>query len=193
MQAIEAMLGRRTVPQVKMAEPGPGEAELKLMLEAGCAAPDHGRVRPWRFLLVRGEARQRLGELFAAAALAANPAAPAADLDKQRTGPLRAPLIVVVAAKIDRRPGRPPEVEQIAATAAAAQNILLAAHAMGYAGKWSTGKNAYMPAIKAGLGLAPEDHLIGFLYIGSVGAPQEPSPRPDLADIVSEWRAPGPG
>ena len=80
MQAIEAILGRRTVPQIKMAEPGPSEAELRVMLEAGCAAPDHGRVRPWRFLVVRGEARQRLGELFAEAALAANPAASAADV-----------------------------------------------------------------------------------------------------------------
>ncbi|HMR29732.1 MAG TPA: nitroreductase [Geminicoccaceae bacterium] len=192
MQAIEAILGRRTVPQVKMAEPGPDEGQLRLLLEAGCAAPDHGRVRPWRFLLVRGEARRRLGELFADAALAADPAASAADLDKQRTGPSRAPLIVVVAARIDRRPGRPPEVEQISASAAAAQNILLAAHAMGFAGKWSTGRNAYMDAVKAGLGLASDDHLIGFLYIGSLGSPQEPSPRPDLAGIVSEWRAPSP-
>jgi nitroreductase len=190
MQAIEAILGRRTVPQIKMAGPGPSEAELRVILEAGCAAPDHGRVRPWRFLLVRGDARHRLGELFAEAALLANPAASAADVDKQRTAPLRAPLIVVVAAKIDRRPGRPPEVEQIAASAAAAQNILLAAHAMGYAGKWSTGKNAYMEKIKSGLGLAAADHVIGFLYIGSLGVPQEPSPRPDLADVVSEWRAP---
>lgn len=192
MQAIEAILGRRTVPQMKMAEPGPDESQLRLMLEAGCAAPDHGRVRPWRFLLVRGDARERLGELFAEAALAANPAATPGDVDKQRTAPLRAPLIIVVAAKIDRRPGRPPEVEQIASAAAAAQNILLAAHAMGYAGKWSTGKNAYMSGIKAGLGLEPEDHLIGFLYIGSLGSPQEPSPRPDPAEVVSEWRSAAP-
>jgi nitroreductase len=192
MQAIEAILGRRTVPQMKMTGPGPDEAELRAMLEAGSAAPDHGRVRPWRFLVVRGEARSRLGELFAAAALADNPGASAADLDKQRTGPLRAPLIVVVVASVDRRPGRPPEVEQIASTAAAAQNILLAAHAMGYAGKWSTGRNAYMPAIKRGLGIAADDHVIGFLYIGSLAMPQEASPRPDLAEVVREWEAPAP-
>lgn len=190
MQAIEAILGRRTVPQVKMAEPGPSEAELRAMLEAGCAAPDHGRLRPWRFLVVRGAARERLGELFADAALVANPAAPAGDVEKQRTAPMRAPVIVVVVSRIDRRQGRPPEIEQVAACAAAAQNILLAAHAMGYAGKWSTGRNAYMPEIKAGLGVGPQDHVIGFLYIGSLGALQEPSPRPDLSDIVSEWRAP---
>jgi len=187
MQAIEAILGRRTVPQVKMTGPGPSEAELRAMLEAGCAAPDHGRVRPWRFLVVRGQARERLGELFAKAALAADPAASPAEVEKQRSAPLRAPVIVVVTTRLDRRPGRPPEIEQVAASAAAAQNILLAAHAMGYAGKWSTGKNAYMPEIKAGLGVGPDDHVIGFLYIGSLGAPQEPSPRPDLADIVSEW------
>ena len=189
MQAIEAMLGRRTVPQVKMAEPGPDEAQLRRMLEAGAAAPDHGKLRPFRFLVVRGEARARLGQLFAEAA-AADPAVSAGELDKHRSGPLRAPLIVVVVARIDRRQGKIPEIEQVAAASAAAQNILLAAHAMGFAGKWSTGRNAYDPAIKAGLGVEPADHIVGYLYIGSYGAAQEPSPRPALAEVVSEWSAP---
>jgi nitroreductase len=192
MQLIEAIVGRRTVPQLKMAEPGPSEEELRALLEAGAAAPDHGRVRPWRFLLVRGEARARLGQLFAEAAMAERPDLSAADIEKQRAAPLRAPLIIVVATRLDRRKGRPPEIEQIASAAAAAQNILLAAHAMGYAGKWSTGRNAYMPAIKAGLGIPAEDHVLGFLYIGSLAVPQEPSERPDLADIVREWQVPAP-
>jgi nitroreductase len=68
--------------------------------------------------------------------------------------------------------------------------MLLAAHALGYAAKWSTGRNAYDPLIKTGLGVAAADHLLGFLYVGSLAAPQEPSPRPDLAGIVHQWTAP---
>lgn len=190
MQAIEAILGRRTVPQVKMAGPGPDEAQLRRLLEAGAAAPDHGKLRPFRFIVVRGEARDRLGQLFADAAAAAEPPATAGEIEKQRSGPLRAPLILVVVARIDRRQLKVPEIEQVAAAAAAAQNILVAAHAMGLAGKWSTGRNAYDPAIKAGLGVEPADHIVGYLYLGSYGAAQESSPRPALEEVVSEWSAP---
>ncbi len=181
------IVARPTVPQVKMTGPGPDEAQIQRLLAAGAAAPDHGLLRPWRFLVVRGEARRVLGELFARAARAADPQASAADIEKQRTGPLRAPLLIVVVARIQRRQGKFPEIEQICSAAAAAQNILLAAHAMGFAGKWSTGKNAYDPIIKTGLGVAADDHIIGFLYIGSYAAPQQPSPRPDLSEVTRLW------
>jgi nitroreductase len=191
MEALEAILGRRTVPQLKMTGPGPDKAELRAILEAGAAAPDHGKLRPWRFLLVEGEARARLGALFVRALLAASPDASAAEIEKQRTAPLRAPLLIVVVARIDRRQDKIPEVEQIASTAAAAQNILLATHALGFAGKWSTGRIAYDPVVKAGLGLGPDEHVLGFVYIGAYARPQEPSPRPDLADLVTTWTGPG--
>jgi nitroreductase len=190
MDALEAIVGRRTVPPIKMTGPGPDAAQLRAILEAGAAAPDHGKLRPWRFVLVAGEARARLGELFAKALLATSPDAAAAEIEKQRAAPLRAPLLVIVVARIDRRQDKIPEVEQIASTAAAAQNILLAAHALGFAAKWSTGRNAYDPIVKAGLGLGPDEHVLGFLHIGAYARPQEPSPRPDLADLVTTWTGP---
>jgi nitroreductase len=190
MDALEAILGRRTVPQVKMTGPGPDAARLARILEAGAAAPDHGKLRPWRFLVIEGEARARLGELFVQGLLAAKPQASPAEIEKQRTAPLRAPLLIVVVARIDRRQGKIPEIEQIASAAAAAQNIMLAAHALGFAGKWSTGANAYDPTVKAGLGVGADEHVLGFLYIGAYGHPQEPSPRPDLVELVSRWTGP---
>jgi nitroreductase len=190
MDMVEMIVARPTVPQVKMTEPGPDEIQIQRLLAAGAAAPDHGVLRPWRFLVVHGEARRALGELFARAALAADPRASAADVEKQRTAPLRAPLLIVVVTRIERRPGKFPEVEQICSAAAGAQNILLAAHAMGFAGKWSTGKNAYDPMIKAGLGVDPDDHVIGFLYIGSYAAPHQPSPRPALTEVTRLWSGP---
>ncbi|HET6469169.1 MAG TPA: nitroreductase [Geminicoccaceae bacterium] len=189
MDAIEAILGRRTVPQVKMGEPGPDETALRTILEAGTAAPDHGRLRPWRFLLVRGAARERLGELFVQGLLAEQPEASPAEIEKQRTAPLRVPLLIVLVARTDPK-SHIPVVEQLASTATAGYSILLATHALGFAGKWSTGRNAYNDTIRRGLGLGTDDAILGFLYIGSQAVPQAPSPRPELAEIVREWHEP---
>lgn len=191
MDAIEAMLTRPTVPQARMVGPGPDAADLARILACGAAAPDHGKLAPWRFLVVQGEGRVALGELFARAVLVANPAAPAAEVEKQRQSPLRAPLIVVVVARLDPAHPKIPVWEQRDSAAAAAQNILLAAHALGFAGKWSTGKNATDAVIKAGLGVAPHEAITGFLYLGSLAGPVSPSHRPALDSVVTPWPAPG--
>lgn len=187
MQALEAILGRVTVPPVKMGEPGPDDAALCRMLEAAAAAPDHGKLRPWRFLVVRGAGRERLGDLFAAALAAERPTTSAAEIDKQRTAPLRAPLIIVAIARVD--PGHPkiPAWEQQASAACAVQNLLLAAHALGFAGKWATGGNAASPAVQRGLGLAPNETVTGLLYIGTASEPQPVPARPDPAEIALPW------
>ena len=170
--------------------PGPDDAQLRRILEAGAAAPDHGRLRPWRFIVVRGAARERLGGLLADAVLAArgrdaNPA----EVEKQRASPLRAPVLVVVAAKLRKAHAKIPEVEQVASAAAATQNVLLAAHALGFAAKWATGSGAYEPSVRAGLGLGPDDAILGLVFLGShaAGAPPEPAPRPGIDDVVTEW------
>ena len=170
-----------------MGPPGPDEAALRRILEAGAAAPDHGQLRPWRFLVVRGAGLARLGELFAAFARRQVPEPSAAEIEKQRTAPARASVIVVVAARVDPAHPKIPEVEQIAAVAAATQNMLLAAHALGFAAKWATGKQAYDPGVKAGLGLADGDRLIGFLYLGSYATEHVLPPRPGLDGVVAEW------
>ncbi|MDX6751573.1 nitroreductase [Geminicoccaceae bacterium 1502E] len=189
MEAIEALLTRRTVPQVKMTGPGPDAAQLETILAAGMAAPDHGKLRPWRFLVIRGAAREQLGELFAAS-VRARPDHHPEELEKQHKAPLRAPLLLVVIGCL--RPDHPkiPEIEQIASAAAAAQNMLVAAHALGFAGKWSTGKNAYDPVIREGLGVQKEEQIMGFLYLGSYGAEQVPSPRPERSAVVADWPPP---
>lgn len=187
MDTITAILSRRTVPPAKMGPPGPDEDALRRILEAGAAAPDHGLLRPWRFLVVRGEGRARLGELFAAFAARTNPGAGPEEVEKQRAAPLRAPVIVVVAARVQSQHPKIPVVEQIASAAAAAQNMLLAAHALGFAAKWATGKQAYDEGVKAGLGLGPDDRVLGFLYIGSYAAEHAPPPRPSLDGVAVEW------
>lgn len=187
MDALSAILTRHTFPPAKMGLPGPDQAALHRILEAGAAAPDHGLLRPFRFLVVRGAGRERLGELFAAFVRRAAPDASPAEIEKQRTAPTRAPVIVVVAARIDPAHPKIPEVEQIAAAAAAAQNMLLAAHALGFVAKWATGKQAYDATVKAEFGLAEADRILGFLYLGSPAAPHEVPPRPSFAHLVAEW------
>ena len=187
MNVLDAIHSRRTVPPAKMGPPGPDDAALRRILEAAIAAPDHGMLRPWRFLIVCGEGRQRLGELFAEFVRCSAPGASAEEIEKQRTAPARAPVVVVVAARLHPDHPKIPEVEPVAAVAAATQNMLLAAHALGFAAKWATGKQAYDAGVKEGLGLAATDRILGFLYLGSPVAGHEGPPRPSLEGVVSDW------
>jgi nitroreductase len=191
MDAIEAIMGRRSVSPQLMGEPGPSEDDLRTILAAGARAPDHGRLRPWRFLVVRGEARRRLGEVFAEALARRRPGTPEEALAAEAARAMRAPLLIVVAARIQPDHPKIPEVEQIASAAAAAENLLLAAHALGHAGKWSTGPNAYNEHVKARLGLAPHDHVIGLLSFGTLKEAPPAGPPADPAVHAVDWLAPG--
>ncbi|SNB54169.1 Nitroreductase [Arboricoccus pini] len=186
MDAILALTTRMTVPQAMMHAPGPSADQLRQILEAGLAAPDHGRLRPWRFLTVSGEGRAALGDLLAEAA-ARMPNVAAADIEKQRQAPSRAPLIIIVLTDIRRENTKIPAIEQFAAAAAAAQNMLVAAHALGFAGKWSTGRNAEDPLIRERLGVGDGDHIVGFLYIGSADKRPPAQERPTIESSVSAW------
>ncbi len=150
-------------------------------------APDHGRLRPWHFVVVPTEKRERLGEIMANSLRRREPGASADMLQRERDKALRAPLIVVVAARIQKG-HKIPESEQFASTAAAAQNIMLAAHAQGYGAMWKTGAPAYDAGVKLALGLTSEDEIVGFLYLGTrVGGPS-PASRPVARDHVSIWQ-----
>ena len=186
MDLTTALLTRASVGA--LTEPAPEGAVLARLLEAGAAAPDHGRLRPWRFFLVRGAARERLGAVFAEALARSVPEATAPMLERERAKPMHAPLILVVAAHVVAHP-KVPAIEQILAAGAAAQNILLAAHAAGFGAMWRTGEPAYDEGVKAAFGLAPEDAIIGFLYLGT--RRDAAAERPRKAAEALEWNGPG--
>jgi nitroreductase len=188
MNALEAVLTRQSVPPAFLREPAPDDAALERILAAGASAPDHGRLRPWRFIVIRGPARVRLGEVFAQALLQRQPDAPEAALEQERARPMRAPLLIAVAAKVDPQHPKIPEIEQILSTAAAAQNILIAAHAQGFGAKWLTGANAYDGHVRNALGLAPDDRLIGFIHIGTVDGSPPAVPHADPREHIVEWQ-----
>jgi nitroreductase len=187
MDAIEMLLTRAS--NGKLNDPAPDEDTLQLALQAAARAPDHALLRPWRVLLVRGAARQRLGMLMRDSLARRQPSASEQELEKEQNKPLRAPLLLVVAAQIRENP-KAPAIEQILSAGAAAQNVLLALHARGFAAMWRTGPAAYDPEVKAALGLRPEDAIVGFIYAGTPRVPAPIVPRPAPEQFVQEWTGP---
>lgn len=185
MTAMEALTQR--VSGKGLVAPAPDEFELHSILTAATRAPDHGRLRPWRFIVIRDEALHKFGDLMARSHLKRNPQATQADLDRERAKPLRAPLIVAVAAKI-KDTGPIPPIEQILAVGAAAQNIMLAAYAMGFGCAWKTGDVAYADDVKEGLGLSAADSIVGFMYLGTNSAPLAPAQEQDVDSYITEYK-----
>lgn len=180
-------LNRSSTPAKALTEPAPDEAELKKILEVALTAPDHGRLRPYRFITIRGDARYRLSEIFVQATRQREPDVDAAYLAKQREKPLRSPLIVVVVASLIESE-KIPEIEQMLAAGAAAHNILLASNALGFGSVWLTGANAYDDYVRGELGIGGHERIIGFVYLGTPELDIPPRELPAVDDFVSDWQ-----
>ncbi|MGH8932425.1 MAG: nitroreductase family protein [Egibacteraceae bacterium] len=177
MDALECIATRRS--PTRLIEPAPDEEGLARLLGAAVAAPDHGRLRPWRFVVARGQALQSLGEAFAAAHAERDPSARPAELARTRAKALRAPLVLVVIASL-KPSEKVPAWEQLASAACSAQHVQLAAHALGYGSMWRTGWIAGAPKVRAHLGLQANEQVVAFLYLGTVPQGAIRPPRPPL-------------
>ena len=184
MDALTALLRRRS--EAALGEPAPDGEVLTNIQRAALAAADHATLRPWRFLVIRGAARHRLGELFVRGREAVEGELSAKERERTLARPLRAPLLIVVIGA-PRTDAKVPEIEQLLSAGAAAQNLLNAAYAQGVGAIWRTGGFAYDPVVKAGLGLRPDEHIVGFLYLGTVVEKRPPRPPLDPADFFREW------
>lgn len=182
MDALDALNTRQSAKTY--GDTAPSREQVAQVLQAAVRAPDHGRLRPWRFMIIEGEQRRKFGELLAASAKRRIPALSAGDLQRERDKAMRAPMIIVTACKVV--PGtKVPDVEQVLAAGAATQNILLALHALGFAAAWKTGEAAYDPEVKKALGFAAEDHLVGFVYTGGgAGASYAPGKAATVQDAL---------
>ena len=149
-------------------------------------APDHGLLKPWRFLTISGAARLALGDLFVKAQLADDPDMTAAQCQRAREKPLRAPLIIVVVAVITAD-SKVPKVEQLLSAGAAAQNILLAAFALGLGAIWRTGAMAYHQVVREGLELQAHEQIVGYLYLGERQGKPRLLPSVSVSEFVSAW------
>ncbi|MBR0652545.1 nitroreductase [Roseomonas terrae] len=185
--ALAALLSRSSVPPRLMRDPAPDQAALDLAVAAALRAPDHGGLRPARFIFVSGTARQALGEMMAASLARREPQTPPERLDIERAKPLRAPLVVAVGAAIRHdRPGVPPW-EQEASVAASTMNFLNALDALGFGTVWLSSGALRDPAVKQALGFAETDTLLGWVYVGTP-APERPTPRTvDVQGVARHW------
>ena len=184
MDAIELLHTRYSAS--KLADPAPSPESVRVLLESAAHVPDHGRLLPWRVIVVAGEARSRLGDVMAEALSRRNPLADEKSLALEREKALRAPLIIVVATRCDKT-AKIPVIEQMLSAGCAAHSIMQAAFALGFGALWKTGEAAYDAAVKSALGVAPDDLIVGFIHVGTdTGAPKTRAPRsPD--EYVTHW------
>lgn len=182
--AIDLLLSRSSA--ARLIEPAPTPAEVETMLKASVTAPDHGRIRPWRFVVMRGEGRARLGALMAEALRASNAEVSEPEMERERGKPLRAPLVICLAAQPNPA-HKVPVIEQVFAATAAGAQLMLAANALGYGAAWRTGGAAHNPLVRRGLGFAEDASIIGFFYIGAVDPGGSRLPRAPIASVVQYW------
>ena len=185
MEGIKLLLERASA--VRLQDPGPTQEEIDTMLRCALRAPDHGRLRPWRFIVISGGDRARFGALLADTLKGREPDSTPEMLGREQRKALRAPVIIVVAARI-KATEKIPAIEQIVSAGAAAEHIMLAAQALGYGAMWRTGAPAYDERVKEELCLQASDAIIGIIYVGSLGMAPREMARPELADFVTRWQ-----
>ncbi len=183
---LDLLLARRSTRILDFAEPGPTPQETETLLTIASRVPDHGKLAPWRFILLEGEGRARAGAVLADVLKEVSPEVDERRLADERARFLRAPLVVVIVSKAAPHV-KIPEWEQVLSSAACAQNLLVAAAALGYGATWLTEWATYEPKARRALGLAEHERITGFVYIGTATQKLEDRPRPPLDQIVTRF------
>ena len=186
-ETLKLLTERRSVKPAMMSGPGPSAAELEQILTVAARVPDHKAVAPWRFIVFEGAGRARLGDALVAALKAEEKEPPSeVRLETERNRYQQAPMVIAVVSRVKPTPGAP-EWEQILSCGAAAQNLCVAANALGFGTCWVTGWSAYSPGVTQALGLAEGERVAGFVHVGTIKERQGDRPRPELGQIVTRW------
>lgn len=185
-EIIDFLLTRRSVTARNLAEPGPGAGDLDRILRAGMRVPDHGKLGPWRFIVIKGAARTAFGDVLAAAFARENPDAVEELVEVERERFQRAPVVVAVASRVVKE-HKIPEWEQTLSSGAACLNMLNAAHALGFSAQWLTEWPAYNADVADALGLGGNERVAGFVYIGTAREPPAERQRAEYEAVVSDW------
>ena len=184
---IALLSSRRSVKPDRLLAPGPQPQELETMLRIASRVPDHKKLAPWRFIVLEGDARAKLGDVIADACVAEEPERPSdVRLAMERGRLTRAPLVVAVISRVTPHRSAP-EWEQILSAGAACLNLCLAANALGYGTSWLTEWIAYSPRVREALQLTDNERIAGFVYIGTPAEAPDERDRPALADVVTRW------
>lgn len=182
------MAARRSLPLRSLVAPGPDDGELETILRLATRVPDHGRLVPWRFIVLKGEARGEAGARLDALYAVQNPGLPAAKADMWRTYLLRAPVTVVLVSRPDPA-AKVPEFNQVLSAGAAGMALVTAATALGFAAQWLLKWPGRDPEAAGLLGVQPGEKVAGFIHLGSPAERPADRPRPALEDVVTIWRA----
>ena len=184
---LDALYSRRSIPSKQLDAPGPDPATLAHMLQAAVRVPDHGKMVPFRFLRIEGEARHALGRALVARTLQHDPDAPATAIEKERMRFSHAPLIVTVIARLTPD-HKVPEQEQLLSAGCVCFALLQSAQALGFGAQWLTGWAAYDEVIGKTLGLQANEKVAGFIHIGTPRLDVPERDRPDAATLLSDWQ-----
>jgi len=183
MDTLTALTTRVSIP--RLTDPGPSPRHIEQLLQAALRAPDHGLLRPWRFIVLQGEQRQQLGDIMERRLLREQPDADEGTRRKARDKALRAPAIIIVVAEVTEQ-HKIPVWEQVVAVGAAVQNMMVAAHALGLGAMWRTGALAADDQVKQELGFASKDRVVAFLYLGTQAGTRKPLPEQNVASYMRE-------
>ncbi len=184
-ELLDYLLKRRSVSIKALTEPGPDEEQIATILKAATRVPDHGRLFPWYFIVLRGEARQQAGELLEWGWREQDRNAAPAKIELERERFMRAPVVIAVVSRI--RKSKNPVWEQVLSAGALCQNLCLAANALGFGSNWVTEWYAYSDTVRTELGLDKRDHIAGFIYLGTPKEQPAERDRPDLEELVTYW------
>lgn len=178
---------RRSGKPRDMVAPGPDRDQLTRILQAATRVPDHGKLAPWRFLIVPPSARPAFAEVLRQALLAADPDAREKEIEAAEQFAVQAPTLIVVFSS-PKLTAKIPQWEQELSVGASCMALLAATHAEGYVGGWLTGWPSYSPQVAEALGAHPHERIAGFIFIGTAGRELEERPRPALEEVVSVWQ-----
>ena len=186
MDPLSVLRHRRSTPSRLLGPPGPDAVQLRLLLECAVRVPDHGKLVPWRFILIQGEARGRLGEVLATAFQTDNPGATAEQLAAERQRFAHAPLVVAVVSRVVPHV-KIPDWEQVLSAGAVCMNLLNGATALGYGASWLSGWASFDRRVLDTLGLKADERIAGFVHIGTAQETPPDRDRPSLGDIVTRF------
>lgn len=184
MSAIDLMLTRRSVRLSNLSDPGPDKEQLDTILTAALRVPDHGKLTPWRFIVLDREARTELMPKLSKVRRLEDPDVSDEFLGKVEAAFVVAPLCIVVVCTADEG-ARIPAWEQHLSVGASAMNLIIASHALGFGAQWLTGWNTYNDKAKALFGVATDELVAGFIHIGTPTEAPSDRPRPKLEDYVA--------
>ena len=176
---------RRSGKPRDMIAPGPDATQLRAIMEAAIRVPDHGKLAPWRFVVIGDGQRDRLADLLTSAYRAEKPDAGRLEIEAMEQFARQAPTLIV-ALSSPVAGSKIPVWEQELSVGAACMNLLTAAHASGFVGSWLTGWPTYSDAVRDAFGGAG-DKIAGFIFIGSPARDLEERPRPDYDNVVTNW------